>query len=112
MTITTGQGETPVYEGDGWLLEGLDVSSFRLVNINADPKSFGVTYPGSCGTQRVPVVSRFRYSNSSNETLSGSLCDEGSTLTAYVDVYADPPERTTIVCQKLFSFETDCRREP
>jgi hypothetical protein len=54
--------------------------------------------------------SSFRFSVTTGDTLSASLCSEGSVLTAYV--VESGGNMTTVVCQLLSGNDVVCKREP
>ncbi|MEA2391515.1 MAG: hypothetical protein QOK31_1624 [Solirubrobacteraceae bacterium] len=106
-----GSGPQTAYTGNGWVLEAVTATSLRLRNTSGNFMSWGLTYPQSCGTQPVPIGSSFRFSVTTGDTLSGSLCSEGSVLTAYVTENTGAA-MTTVVCQLVSSNAPACKREP
>jgi hypothetical protein len=106
-------GPQTIATGSGWVLEATTSSTIQFRSTDNTFKVVGFTYPDPGCVQPGPMVSRFRFAFASGDTLAGTLCGEGSTLTATVSDSSGSggfPAQFAYQCQRWTSNAMVCRR--
>jgi hypothetical protein len=106
-------GPLTIATGSGWVLEATTSSTIQFRSTDTSFKVAGFTYPDPGCVQPTSMVSRYRFSAASGDTLVGTLCGEGSTLTATVSDQSGPggfPALLTFQCQRWTNNAINCRR--
>ncbi len=73
-----GSGTKTLYSNASVVLEATDSSTLRLRNVGGGFQDWSIIYPG-CATNPGPMESTYRFSVTVGDTLTASLCSEGST---------------------------------
>jgi hypothetical protein len=113
MVLIFGSSPQTIATGSGWVLEATTGPAIQFRSTDGSFKVFGLTFPDPGCVQPAPMVSRFRISSAPGDTLSGTLCGEGTTLTATVSNFSgssNPDEQATFQCQRFASNAMFCRR--
>jgi hypothetical protein len=107
-----GTGPITHYTGPGFVLEAPTAGSIQLRTTAVGAfRTFAITHPSSCAAGSAAMSQAFRYSFNVGETLSGTFCNEGSTI--FVNVFADSPAPGAAFhfqCTRFTSNANICQR--
>jgi hypothetical protein len=112
-TPTQGAGATVYYTGNGWVLESLNATLFRLQSTsNGGPRAFSIVFPIGCtGTpaSSADMTTNFLSSSTAGEGVYGTMCAAGASLVATV-WDTDISRLTQIRCIRTGDNASVCQR--
>jgi hypothetical protein len=105
-----GSGTQTHYTGARFVLETTNASTLQLRTTAAGSfMNYSITYPTSCGAGTASLGQVFRYSFNVDETLSATLCNEGSTM--FIQVYDSSANATAwFRCWRFAGNANACQR--
>ena len=108
-TAIFGSGTLPLDSGPSWVLEAPNASTVQIRTTAAGSfLDYGIVYPSSCGAPS-PMAETYRYSTITGETLSGTLCAEGSDM--FVTIWNSSQTNATLIrCWKYAGNAIGCQR--
>jgi hypothetical protein len=100
--------------GNGWILETTAANTLQIRNTNGGFQQWSIDFPTGCAAQSATGQgTNFRFSTVVGETLSGTLCNEGSPAWVTINRENDNPLKAAVfrcwrysgnanACQKMF----------
>ena len=76
-----GNGPITHFNGNGYILETTAANTLQLrTTIGGQFRDYSIVFPTACGANSGSLATNFRFSTGIGETLSGTLCNEGSPM--------------------------------
>jgi Collagen triple helix repeat (20 copies) len=104
-----GAGPITLYTGANFVLEATNSTTLRLRTTNATFIDYGMIVPSSCAAATSATTQVFRFSTTAGDTLTGTLCSEGSVAIVTVDD-AVTQQMTSYNCQRFAANAIACTR--
>jgi Collagen triple helix repeat (20 copies) len=107
-----GTGPIVLYSGAGFTIQATNATTVQFVNNNANFFDIGIIYPGSCASSPYPMVAVNRFSVTSGDTLSGTICSgstEGSPMEITVTNLSNPTHANLLRIWSATSNEVDAQ---
>ncbi len=109
VTAVFGAGPITLYTGTNFVLEATNASTLRLRTTNATFVDYGMIVPTTCAANTAATTQTFRFSTLPGETLTGTLCAQGSTAVVTVND-AVSQQMTSYTCQRYTGNAIACTR--
>ncbi len=104
-----GSGPITHYNEGDWILEATSSTTLQLRNLTGTGfLNWNFIYPSGCGAGTSGVSQSFRFSTTIGQTLTGTLCSEGSTLLVTVNDGSSP--MTLFRCHRRTANHNECQR--